>query len=381
VSRILHEIQIFLASPQDVSHDRAKAIEIIDEVDRTIASNKGLHLKAITWQDVAPSLGRPEQVILDQISMNEIHIFVGIMWKSFGSPTGKNFESGTEEEFYVAYDEWKRKQAPRVMFYFNVISNTLPSSLEMEQYQKVLNFKNAISEKGLYKEYKGIDEFSNLFRQDLIRVISNLAGTEKSTVVPEISLPRKAEYKYYAVWRDAFSDRREPGERVESFLYRSAKRNVKFMTISGRSIFSGDVEEALQSSNDNFSLQILLYDWRATDFEVKMRDERRTTEPEIERARRKAKEIAREFCDLGQQHTLNLQVRLYKDYPIWRMLIVDNKIAYVGYYPPNKRGYEGPMFVFRKDDKESLFYPMNQYFDWVWNKSDESLTVDDPRLK
>lgn len=381
MGRDLKEIRIFLASPEDVMADRKKAIEIINEVDRNVANNKGLHLRAITWEDVTPDLGRPEQVILDQISMDEIDLFVGIMWKSFGSPTGKIFESGTEEEFHVAYDEWKRKRAPRIMFYFNISSDLLPSKAEVESYRKVLNFKSTISEKGLYKEYRGPGEFSDLFRQDLIRVISNWKELAQLDIVPIVSAPVRAENKYYNVWRDAYTDQRKIGERVESYLYKSAKNTIKFMTISGRSIFSGDVEEALNSRTAGFRLKILLYDWNATEFAVKMHDERRTTETEVERARRKAREIAREFCDLGNQKPFDLQVRLYDEYPVWRMLIVDDETAYVGFYPANKRGYEGPMFVFKRDEPGSLFYPMNQYFDKLWDRSGSTLTLDDPRFK
>jgi hypothetical protein len=381
MTKLLQEVKIFLASPADATLDRETAIKIINDVDRSIAGEKGMHLKSITWEDVSPGTGRPEQVILDQITMNKIDVFVGIMWKKFGSPTGENFESGTEEEFHVAYDEWKNNQSPRVMFYFNVSTQIMPDSSALEQYSKVLQFKENLKEKALCKDYDGVNQFADMFRRDLIRVMLEIKGTKVQDIIPEVSLINKYEYHYYSVWRDALFENKRQGERVESYLYRSAKKNVKFMTISGRSIFSGDVEDVLKGRGKEFKLQILLYDWMADDFDDKMKAERRTTVPEIERARRKAKEIAREFCDLGTHCDLKLQIKLYKEYPIWRMLIVDEQIAYVGYYPLNKRGYEGPMFVFKKENELSLFYPTNDYFDWIWKNSGDILTKDDPRLQ
>jgi hypothetical protein len=41
-------------------------------------------------------MGRPEQLILDQIGQYDL--FVGIMWRRFGTPTGVA-GSGTEQEF------------------------------------------------------------------------------------------------------------------------------------------------------------------------------------------------------------------------------------------------------------------------------------------
>ncbi|UCE07863.1 MAG: hypothetical protein JSW07_07475, partial [bacterium] len=361
--------------------DRNKAIEIIKQVNNTLANKYGLSLKPITWEDVTPGMGRPEQVILDQINMGNIDIFVGIMWKRFGSPTGEIYESGTQEEFHVAYDEWKVKGRPRIMFYFNTISDSLPTNNEIAQYKKVLDFKNAISEKGLCKEYKGSQNFYKTFQQDLMHVITNWKNKEPYEVEPQLSEPIKAKWNYYKIWRDSFTGKRQPGERVESFIYRSAKNIVKFMTISGRSIFSSKVEEALQSRCDDFRLRILLYDWNAPHFAIKMHDERRATESEIERARSKAKEIARQFIDIGNQYPFNLEIRLYDEYPVWRMMLVDDETAYIGYYPKDKRGYEGPMFIFKRDEQGSLFYPMNQYFDKVWEKSGASLADDDPRLR
>ena len=39
------------------------------------------------------------------------------------------------------------------------------------------------------------------------------------------------------------------------------------------------------------------------------------------------------------------------------------------------------MFVFDRDSEASLFYPVNQYFDILWEKSGESLRQNDKRLE
>jgi hypothetical protein len=128
-------------------------------------------------------------------------------------------------------------------------------------------------------------------------------------------------------------------------------------------------------------MRLLLFDWNSPHVPDKMRAERRDNEAMIEMARRSAHLLARQFLMFAESFGLNLKLKLYTDYPVWRLLIADKKTAYLGYYPPGKRGYEGPMFVFSAADKSSLFTPVSHYFDVLWKKSGKPLTVDDKRFE
>jgi hypothetical protein len=57
-------------------------------------------------------------VVNRQLPIPEYDIFIGIIWRRFGAPT-KRAGSGTEEEFRIAYESWKRNREPReILFYF-----------------------------------------------------------------------------------------------------------------------------------------------------------------------------------------------------------------------------------------------------------------------
>ncbi len=371
------EIRIFIASPNDVLYERQMAEEIVEELNAGIANSKQLTLTAITGSHIASKIEeRVEQVVLDEIDMGKIDIFVGVMWKRFGTPTGNLYESGTEEEFHVAYNQWKVKGKPRIMFYFNT-QGVMPTIIEIKQLERVLAFKEMMGKKGLLGEYNGAEKFKDIFRKHLTEVLLNW----DNEVEKDLPSPLWEKYQYFDTWRDAFLQDRLGGERVESFLYKSAKNIVKFMTISGRSVYSGDVEEVLKTKDTDFRFKLLLFDWDSPYFSQKMQDERRTSQKEIELARNKARSVARNFLELSQYININLEIRLYKQYPVWRFMIIDNKIAYIGYYPKDKRGYEGPMFIHNSEESGSLFYPMNQYFDMLWEESLPALTLDDNRLK
>lgn len=361
----LRPIRIFLASPEDCADDREKARAVIQELDRTLAPSLGLSLKSYTWEDVVGGMGRPEQIILDQIQMREIDIFVGLMWQRFGTPTGEDYNSGTEEEFFQAYSTSRSKGQPHILFYFRTDMFYPSTGDRQAQFGRVTDFKNRLKGLGLFTEYKS-KEFESKFRQDMTYLLTN--WNKLPVVLPE-SERKVVQGEGWEIWRDAFAPERNGSQRVEAYLYKQANSVVKFMTISGRSVFCNDVEEAIASRNpDLFKFRLLLFDWDSDCFTEKMKDERRQ-EDMIDNAKEKAKDVAKQFLMIGENMRMDVQVRLYKEYPVWRIMILDETIAYVGYYPPNKRGYEGPMFSFRKTNPLGLFYPINQYFDKLWEVS------------
>jgi hypothetical protein len=361
----LRRLRIFLASPGDCVDDREKAKAVIQDLDRALARPIGLLLEPNTWEDVVGDMGRPEQIILDQIQLGKMDLFVGLMWRRFGMPTGENYDSGTEEEFFQAYSTWRSKGQPRILFYFCTSPFYPRTRDERDQFDRVMNFKNKLAKIGMFKEYQG-EGFESKFRQDMTRLLTNWSEPVR---LPG-STTKVIQGECWDIWRDAYSPERNGSERVEAYLYKQANYEVKFMTISGRSIFCSNVEEAVLSHNpDVFKLRLLLFDWNSPCFAEKMQDERRRTDIEIGMAKERAKDVAKQFLTLAEKTGIDLQVRLYQEYPVWRIMVLDEKIAYAGYYPNNKRGYEGPMLSFKKGDPRGLFHPINQYFDKLWEVS------------
>jgi mannitol/fructose-specific phosphotransferase system IIA component (Ntr-type) len=135
-------------------------------------------IELVNWKkDVSPSMGRPQDIISTQIG--SIDIFIGIMWKRFGTPTGKA-ESGVQEEFETAYESWKMYNKPRIMFYFSQLPYVIQTDTEVQQIRKVIEFRREISRCGLYYEYKDIDEFENAARQHLTNILFEIAAPKKS---------------------------------------------------------------------------------------------------------------------------------------------------------------------------------------------------------
>jgi hypothetical protein len=114
--RTVSKLRVFLASPGDVPDERHRVETIIDQLNRGIADEKGLVLDLIRWETHSwPSAGSdPQEIINRQVGVPEI--FIGIMWTRLGTKTPRA-ESGTVEEFELAFESWRNGRVAEIMFY------------------------------------------------------------------------------------------------------------------------------------------------------------------------------------------------------------------------------------------------------------------------
>lgn len=159
------EFTVFLSSPSDVSKERKLISKVINEINNTHGGNEGYQLKLWKYEDEAyPSGSRPQELI-NQILPN-FQIFIGIMWKRFGTPTEKA-QSGTEEEFNFAWEAWKNKQVKEIMFYFSQCPYLLTTLDEVEQLRKVISFRDKFNENSFSSTYKDVKEFEATIKKHL----------------------------------------------------------------------------------------------------------------------------------------------------------------------------------------------------------------------
>jgi hypothetical protein len=160
-----HNLRVFLASPGDVPQEREALPRVVDEFNVTIGPLSDCRLEAIRWETHAtPDAGRPQAVINRQLG--EYDIFVGIMWRRFGTPTGVA-GSGTEEEYRIAFERWKTNPELVLMFYF-CETPFYPSSVdELEQMKLVLSFRKEVEGKALAWTYNTSTSFEADIRKHL----------------------------------------------------------------------------------------------------------------------------------------------------------------------------------------------------------------------
>lgn len=158
-----------MASPGNLSEDRKKVSEIIKHINLDSGQREGFVAEIVSWEThTRPAAGEYAQAVINDQFPDDIDIFIGMMGTYFGTPT-KEWGSGTEEEFQIAFSNWEKTKAPEIMFYFSDAMSSL-SQIDTDQLSKRNAFRKRIANLGVYYfSYTDIVEF----QFDLIRHISS----------------------------------------------------------------------------------------------------------------------------------------------------------------------------------------------------------------
>ncbi len=168
-------LKIFIASPGDVKLEREKAREEILGL-QPVAQKLGYMLEAVGWETHGtPGMGRSQELLNKLV--RECDLFIGVLWRKFGAPTGEA-ESGTLEEFNLARERHAKEKSPEIMLYFREVHPDFLSD-PGPQLQKVLEFKQQIEDGrlALYQNYRDPEHLAHLLRQHLTEYLAKLVPT------------------------------------------------------------------------------------------------------------------------------------------------------------------------------------------------------------
>jgi len=180
-------LQVFAASPGDMNDERSVLPEVISEFNQTWGSRNGVTLELLRWETHSrPGIGEDGQDVINNQIGDEYDIFLWLMWGRFGTPTNRA-ESGTEEEFKLAYA--RLKDAPgsvQIMFYFKE-AGIPPSKIDSTQLRKVQDFKKTISAEcgALYHEFETTEQFQTKVRMHLSALVQDWMDGNVTAQLPE----------------------------------------------------------------------------------------------------------------------------------------------------------------------------------------------------
>lgn len=157
--------RVFLASPGDLEDERRTAKRIIDEYNSQLADALGYQADLVGWEDTLPGVGRPQALI--NRDLDGCDLFVGMLWKRWGSPpdAGGEFTSGFEEEYVRSLRRFEAEQRPQIYLLLKDIDQT--SKVDPgEQLKRVLAFRDRVfaEKKLLAKNFASITDFEQTFR-------------------------------------------------------------------------------------------------------------------------------------------------------------------------------------------------------------------------
>ena len=181
VRRVLN---IFLASPGDLVDERRAAKGVVDEVALT-ARELNWSLELLGWEDTLPGAQRPQGAINEDL--DKADLFVGLLWRRWGQPTGHpDYSSGFEEEFQRANEHRSKSRSPEMWLFFKDVD---VGQLQDpgDQLQKVLRFKEkcGLEKKHFFKEFRTTEHWTEFFRSTLSRYVARLGGGATSEPVGE----------------------------------------------------------------------------------------------------------------------------------------------------------------------------------------------------
>jgi hypothetical protein len=172
------KVRVFLASPGDVAAEREHLAKVVQELNTILSAltpQQGLIVELVRWEThVHPGLGRDAQTVVNE-QIGQYDIFVGIMWRRFGTPTTVA-ASGTEEEFRIAHRSWEDEHRLfQILFYFCQAPAPPPStSDEIEQLSRVFEFRQELTRHGLVWDYPDHSAFADIVRPHLVMVLGRM---------------------------------------------------------------------------------------------------------------------------------------------------------------------------------------------------------------
>lgn len=168
-ARYLEVVKVFLASPGDVAECRKRVRRAAERVNRLVANPNGLHFRVIGWEDLPANTARRVQELINPAVM-EADVFIGILNKRFGTPTGKA-ESGTIEEYRIAKQRFDNENPPpNVKLYFKKLT---PKDLSnpSRQLRKVLRFRDEVAGSSLYQEFSNAESLGTRVENELADLV------------------------------------------------------------------------------------------------------------------------------------------------------------------------------------------------------------------
>ena len=177
-------IPVFIGSPSDVTPERRHCERAVQALAPTLAEVFGVTLVPLLWEQFAPisspDAGHPQLEILRR--MEPSSIFVGLLWRKYGTAFDADGRSGTDVEYGHAL---KNRDRISILSYFRDPNSgpRLPANTEAkEQLKKVLELKKQLKEQKVWSvTYKTPQEFLHRIGSDILEAALKIALAKEPT--------------------------------------------------------------------------------------------------------------------------------------------------------------------------------------------------------
>lgn len=162
---------VFLSSPSDLSTEVESLKSSLFQFSKYTENTYNVRIIQKSGEDADKGPQRPQKLINELL--DRCDLFVGLMGKNYGSPTGLT-ESGTEEEFNFVFNKNELKHRPQMKMFFKQINELMLNKNERKEYKKVKEFMNRIRTNFYFDTYKKIEEVIRIVQEKIEEYIIQL---------------------------------------------------------------------------------------------------------------------------------------------------------------------------------------------------------------
>lgn len=224
----VYEMRCFIASPGDTVEERNACEEVFEEINHGLGRSIGFRIVSLRWEkDVYPGVAEYGQQVINRQVEGKYDLFVGIMKSRFGTPTPQA-GSGTEEEFNIAYEKYQNGEIDNIFFYFGA-PNMSPYDLDLEQFQKVKDFRKKIQNNGVVPmEFKDLDDFKRQLKHNLESYFNSNKPSKRKTQKQtdkkeEIIKSKSSFFEYRQLWDNILNSKDLSKKEIENIKKKREK--------------------------------------------------------------------------------------------------------------------------------------------------------------
>lgn len=161
---------VFISWQEGLEEERDLFYEVVERYSWEKAIRRGFIFIPNDWKKIPGGYGRAQGRV--NLKLDNCDYLIVLFWDRWGSPPGKaegkEYSSGTEEEYYRGVECLKDDQKPMqdIVVLFKEVTERQLSDPGL-QLNKVLEFKKKIKGECLYKDFKKKEEFEKLIVEHL----------------------------------------------------------------------------------------------------------------------------------------------------------------------------------------------------------------------
>lgn len=179
--------KIMIGSPSDIKEEIAIAREVLNNWNNLNSEKNRMVLLPIHWFISSyPAMGKHPQKLLNEQLVEKSDLMICIFGTRLGSPTDTEI-SGTVEEI----KEHKEAGKDVMVFFKNSVDDI--SSVDLQQLQKIKDFKESIKNDVLWQEFSDAKDFEHKLSQKL-QLYINDNWSNGATDDTALSLTQKIEF-------------------------------------------------------------------------------------------------------------------------------------------------------------------------------------------